>query len=104
MKIADGIDMGLIELHQSALWLVNEFLKEQGQPFILDEIDQDCFTMKIRANLNQTQFERLVFKPINEYVHGYTVTADYKTKQMVLTRVNKVVKSKPSATGKQAST
>lgn len=89
MKLSKGIDMGLIKMHQSALWIVNEIFKQTAQPFDLDEIDTEGFTMNLRGNLQQVQFERLILKPLcecleplNEEREGYKIHPDYKSRKM----------------------
>lgn len=84
--LAEGITLENVTDHMAAIWLVNEIFRQQSQPLSIVSCDDSGFAVSLRVNLQNIQFERLILKPINDYLTGYTVNADFKARKLEFVR------------------
>lgn len=71
-----------MQFHSYAFWQVGLILGQQGQPINILEVDAKGFTLGMRVNLQKVQAERLLVKPMNEKIVGYTVTPNFDEKTL----------------------
>jgi len=86
MKIAKGIKLDTIEKHMAAMWIVQTVMQDTAQQFNLLEASDKSFKIGIRVNLQSVQVERLIIKPLNDLLDGYTINADLNAKTLEISK------------------
>ena len=100
MKISKDVPFSVLATHFPAVWLVSEVMKEQAQRMDILKADDKSFTVGLRVNLQSIQVERLILKPLNEFLDGYTVNADLKEKTVEFVKnAGAMRKAKPVGNG-----
>ena len=69
-----------LNAHAYALWYAGLILQRNSQPVKILECDNRGFTLQLRTNLQNIQAERLIVKPMDSEIVGYSALADYKNK------------------------
>lgn len=91
-----------LDLHGAAIPILFQIMNNQSQPIHVKSATPSEIVMGLRVNLNQQQSERLIVKPLREYLQGYIIEADYPKRELRLER-EAVVSKKPKRKSAQAS-
>ena len=96
--IGKGLNLDDCNPHAGMMIVVYDLLRDQSQPRFVTRATKAGLVFDLRVNLNKTQCENLIVKPLRDNLVDYNIDADYDKRELSVMR--KVVKTDAKSSGK----